>query len=279
LPSGRFPRHPCGGRRNGPVASVAWLSALSPLLAVLALLVLAGAARADLRVPPPPDRRVSDYAGVLAPAERERLEQQLAGRERSSSNQVVVAIFRSLEGESLEDFSIRLAQAWRVGQKGLDNGVIFLVFVDDRKMRIEVGYGLEPTLTDAIASSILRDVVAPRFRQGRLADGIGAGLDAIEQAIAGTYRAPAPRTGGARGIDPLTLVMLLVVLGGLGLAVVPPLLFQARSRRHGWTGLGSGWGGPYVGGGWRGGSSGWGGGGGWSGGGGGFGGGGASGSW
>ena len=110
----------------------------------------------------------------------------------------MVAIFRSLEGESLEDFSIRLAQAWRIGQKGLDNGVIFLVFLDDRQMRIEVGYGLEPTLTDAIASSILRDVVAPRFRQGKIADGIAAGLTAIQAAIKGTYRGP-PARAARRG--------------------------------------------------------------------------------
>src|SRR5262245_22150492 len=123
------------------------------IVAPLLLLLLVGSAVAELRVPPPPERRINDYAGALTPAERDALEQKLAQRERTSSNQVVVAVFRSLEGESLEDFSIRLAQAWRIGQKGLDNGVIFLIFVGDRKMRIEVGYGLEPTLTDAIASS------------------------------------------------------------------------------------------------------------------------------
>src|SRR5439155_3355170 len=107
----------------------------------------------------------------------------------------------SLEGQSLEDFSIRLAQRWRIGQKGLDNGVIFLAFVDDRKMRLEVGYGLEASVTDAVASSILRDVVAPRFRENRLADGIAGGLDAIDQAIAGTYRRPAPAAGRRTGPD------------------------------------------------------------------------------
>src|SRR5262247_3614782 len=150
------------------------------IAALVLVLVAAGVAAAALRIPPPPDRRVNDYANALSPADRERLEQKLAARERSSSNQVVVAIFPSLEGESLEDFSIRLAQAWRIGQKRLDNGVIFLVFLKDRKMRIEVGYGLEPTLTDAITSSILRNDVAPRFREGKLADGIAAGLEAIQ---------------------------------------------------------------------------------------------------
>ncbi|MGH7415806.1 MAG: TPM domain-containing protein, partial [Candidatus Rokuibacteriota bacterium] len=137
------------------------------VLATLLLAALAGPGAAALSVPPPPDRRVNDYAGALAPADRDRLEQKLIAREATSRNQVVVAIFRSLQGESLEGYSIRLAQAWRIGQKGLDNGVIFLVFLDDRKMRIEVGYGLEGSLTDAISSSILRDVVAPAFREGR----------------------------------------------------------------------------------------------------------------
>jgi len=248
---------------------------------VLVVLASAGAA-ADLRVPPAPDRRINDYAGALTPAQRDRLEEQLVERERGSDNQVVVAIFRSLDGESLEDFSVRLAQAWRIGRKGLDNGVIFLVFLDDRKMRIEVGYGLEPTLTDAVSSSILRDVVAPRFREGKVAEGIGAGLDAIEAAIKGTYRAPpAARAAPASGSLTFTqLLLLLVVLGGIGVAVIPSLFFDRGARRNGWTGHGTGWGGPFVGGGGFGGGSGSGSsGGGFSGGGGSFGGGGASGSW
>src|SRR5207245_9976057 len=135
---------------------------------------------------------INDYAGVLSAEDRARLEDKLRAREQGSSNQVVVAIFRSLQGESLEDYSIRLGQAWRIGQKGLDNGVIFLVFTEDRKMRLEVGYGLESKLTDAISSQILRQAVAPRFREGKIADGIAAGLDAIDQAIAGTYKGAAP---------------------------------------------------------------------------------------
>jgi len=248
------------------------VSARRAAVAGLLLLLSAAAVSAALSVPPPPDRRVNDYAGALSPAERDRLEQKLIERERGSANQIVVAVFRSLEGASLEDFSIRLAQSWRIGRKGLDNGVIFLIFLDDRKTRIEVGYGLEANLTDAISSSILRDVVSPRFREGRLADGMAAGLDAIDQAIAGTYRQPAPaRPPGPQGIDLFTLILILFVLGG---AVLPVMLSSARVRRNGWTGGSAGWGGPFIGGG---GFSG--GGGGFSGGGGGFGGGGASGSW
>jgi len=241
------------------------------------------ASAAALTIPPAPQARVNDYAGALTPAERDRLEQKLAARERGTSNQVVVAIFRSLDGESLEDFSIRLAQAWRIGQKGLDNGVIFLVFTGDRKMRIEVGYGLESNLTDAISSSIIRNVVAPRFREGRIADGISAGVDAIDQAIAGTYRvtrSTATRKQ-ATPINVWTLLPLLIVVGGLLWIVVPALFMSSGTHRRGWTGGSSGWGGgPYFGGGgWSGGGSSGGDGGFGGGGGGGFGGGGASGDW
>jgi uncharacterized protein len=251
-------------------------------LASLLLALLAAAGAAALSVPPPPDRRVNDYAGALASADRDRLEQQLIAREATSQNQVVVAVFRSLEGESLEGYSIRLAQAWRIGRKGLDNGVIFLVFLDDRKMRIEVGYGLEGNLTDATASSILRDVVAPRFREGRVADGIAAGLDAIDRAIAGTYARP-PAAGPRRGRGELgwrELAALFVALVLIAI-LVQNRMQSAAVRRRGWTGSRAGWGGPFIGGGlggW-GGRSGGGGGGGFSGGGGGFGGGGSSGSW
>ena len=202
-----------------------------------------------------------------------------------------MAIFKSLEGESLEDFSVRLAQSWRLGQKALDNGVLFVVFVDDRKMRLEVGYGLESALTDAVSSAVLRNEVAPRFREGRMADGIAAGLDAIDQVIAGTYarsvRAPGPERVP---LDSLALV------AGLAVAVIAgtAMALNARSqRRRGWTAGNRGWsrdrgrggvfpwivggGGGGFGGGFGGGGSS--GGGGFSGGGGGFGGGGASGDW
>jgi uncharacterized protein len=232
---------------------------------------------ATLSVPPPPDRRVNDYAGALTPPERDRLEQQLAARETTSRNQVVVAIFRSLEGESLEGYSIRLAQAWRIGQKGLDNGVIFLVFLDDRKMRIEVGYGLEGTLTDAVSSSILRDVVAPRFREGRTADGIAAGLDAIDRAIAGTYTRPPSPDQGSRSGGLGALFMVFVVFVFLVFALIIPFVQGYQGR--GWTWGSTGWGGPFSGGGGSDSGSGGGSSGGFSGGGGSFGGGGSSGSW
>jgi uncharacterized protein len=153
-------------------------------------------------------------------------------------------------------------------------------FLDDRKMRIEVGYGLEGSLTDVIASSILRDVVAPRFREGRTADGLAAGLDAIDRALAGTYaRPPASGQGnrsdglGARELGALFVAFVLIAI------LVQNRMQHAAARRRGWTGSAAGWGGPFIGGGGFGGGGGSSGGGGFSGGGGSFGGGGSSGSW
>jgi uncharacterized protein len=253
----------------------------SAIAAGIALLSLATAAHARLAVPPAPAGRISDYAGLLTAAERARLEQKLLEREGKSSNQVAVAIFRALDGENLEDYTARLFETWRLGQKGLDNGVLLVVFVDDRRTRIEVGYGHEATLTDAVASGILSQDVAPHFRAGRFADGIERGLDAIDRAIAGTHPAvPEP-------LD--TKALLAVGLFALAFVALAALAARRKRRRRrlgqrpGWTGDHDGWGpvlvpGP-VGGGWDVGGSRGGGGGGFGGGGGGSGGGGASGSW
>jgi uncharacterized protein len=210
----------------------------------------------------------------------------LAERERATGAQMVVAIFRSLEGESLEDFSVRLAERWRIGQKGLDNGVILLAFVDDRKLRLEVGYGLEGALTDAVSAQIIRERIAPRFREGRYAAGIEAAIDAVFARIDSTPVAARPRPSGKSPLG-LSWIALLFIVG----VVVFIVISQMRGPRgpsSGYTGSRRGWSGPVVippivwgggRGGWGGGWGGGGGGGGFSGGGGGFGGGGASGDW
>jgi uncharacterized protein len=220
----------------------------------------------------------------LPPPERERLEARLAERERATGAQVVVAIFRSLEGESLEDYSIRLAERWRIGQKSLDNGVILLVFVDDRKVRLEVGYGLEPVIPDAVAGTLIRDTLAPHFRAERYAAGIEAVTDAVYARIAGEAGAPgAPARPSAPGrpLPLATVLLLFLIFGVIGVAIASAM---RNASRRGYTAGRRGWssyppifgGGP---GGWGGGWGGGRGGGGFSGGGGRFGGGGASGSW
>jgi uncharacterized protein len=223
---------------------------------------------------------VNDYASALAPAERERREATLAERERATGVQMVIALFASLEGESLEDFSIRLAQSWPIGQKELDNGLILLVFLRERKVRVEVGYGLEPTITDVVASQIIRERIAPRFREGRHAAGLEAAVAGVFERIE-TGRSPQrakPRGGGPPVVG---VVGFLAILGVIAMILLHEAFSSRRFlQRNGYTAGRRGWVPPVVisppwGGGWGG----RGGGGGFSGRGGSFGGGGASGSW
>ena len=224
---------------------------------------------------------MNDYAQLLPADAHRRLETRLAEREQATGAQMVLAIFPSLEGESLEDFSIRLAQQWRVGQKGLDNGVILLLFVQDRRVRLEVGYGLEPVITDAVAAQIIRESIAPRFREQRYAAGLEAAVEAVYARIETRGVPPAPRH--ALGVSPWTLG-LLAIFGVIGLMLAREAS-GGRARRHGYTAGGRrGWDSPSVivppmFGGWGGGRGGGGDSGGFTSGGGSFGGGGASGDW
>jgi uncharacterized protein len=224
---------------------------------------------------------VNDYARLLPADAHQRLETRLAEREQATGAQMVLAIFPSLEGESLEDFSIRLAQQWRVGQKSLDNGVILLMFVQERRVRLEVGYGLEPVVTDAVAAQIIRESIAPRFREQRYAAGLEAAVEAVYARIETRGVPPAPRH--ALGVSPWTLGVL-AVFGVIGLMLAREAS-GGRARRHGYTAGGRrGWDSPSVivppmFGGWGGGRGGGGDSGGFTSGGGSFGGGGASGEW
>ncbi len=138
-----------------------------------------------LKIPARPEARVSDWASIISQSAKESLEEKLAAFEEKTGNQIAIATFPSLEGESLEDFSIKLAEQWKIGQKGKDNGVIILVFSDDHKMRIEIGYGLEGVLPDAVASQIIRRIMAPSFQKGDFDGGIIGAVDAIIQVISG----------------------------------------------------------------------------------------------
>ena len=211
----------------------------------------------------------------------------LTEREGATGAQVVVALFPSLEGESLEDFSIRLAQRWRIGQKGLDNGAILVVFVRERRVRLEVGYGLEAVVPDAVAGQIIRESIAPHFREGRYTAGLEAAVTAVYDRIGkGQATGPAAARSPRSETSPLRLFGFLALI-----VIIAAVLFREAAssrrfvRRNGYTLSRRGdwstpvivppviWGGR---GGWGGGG---GGAGGFSGGGGSFGGGGASGEW
>ena len=259
---------------------------LGSLTAAAAAAVLAAASLAAQSslppIPPAPARYFTDGAGLVDGATAERLDEKLRQFDQQTSTQIVVVVMAELPWPSLEDFTARAAEAWKVGRKQLDNGAILFVFVKDRAVRIEVGYGLEGALPDATAKRIIDEVIVPAFRQGRFAEGIESGADAMMAATRGEYTAPAPgarRRGGSGRTILLVVVVLLLLNMWLGRSMSRRRYstYSRRGRRSGWGGPPIIWGG---GGGWGGGGfGGGGGGGGFSGGGGSFGGGGASGSW
>ncbi|HEU4345011.1 MAG TPA: YgcG family protein [Candidatus Binatia bacterium] len=134
---------------------------------------------------PPLRGRINDLASLITADAAKRLEESLGRFEKETGHQIAVLTIPSLEGEDLEGFSIRVAETWKIGQKGVDNGAILLIARDDRKLRIEVGYGLEGVLPDAIASRIIREVIVPHFRSNDYSGGIEAGVDAMMKVTRG----------------------------------------------------------------------------------------------
>ncbi|MCC6404865.1 MAG: TPM domain-containing protein [Candidatus Yanofskybacteria bacterium] len=230
------------------------------LLAVVAFAAALTAAAEDQL--PRPAGYVTDTAGLLSTAAVTRIDEQLRAFDAQTSTQVVVVTVLSLNGEAPEAYANRLFRQWGVGQKGTNNGVLLLITKTDRKIRIEVGRGLEGALPDATAKEIIDTIIAPHLAKREFDVGVGAGVDAILAAVKGEYTRP-PSTGW-----PTWLIVLIIVVVVLLILIVLA------------AGNSSGGGGYYASGGsdW-GGSSGGGGGGGWSGGGGDSGGGGASGGY
>jgi uncharacterized protein len=226
---------------------------------------------------PPLSGRVVDDAHVLQPQTVSDLTTKLAALEAKTGRQVVVVTLSSLQGYDIEDYGYQLGRAWGIGQKGQNNGVLFIIAPNDHKVRIEVGYGLEPILTDTLCSVILQTQVLPKLRAGDVDGAAEAGTDAIisqlsaDPATAQDNAAKAAEQNKPHGVPIggiITLIVLFIVFSGLfrshfggGGWFLPMMILGSSGRREGW-------------GGWDGG-----GGGGFSGGGGSFGGGGASGSW
>lgn len=211
--------------------------------------------------------RINDYAAMISPSARAELESKLAQFEAAESTQIVILTVPSLEGDPIEDFSIRVAEAWKIGHKGSDNGVLLIVSKAERKVRIEVGFGLEGRLTDLQSGRIINDEIVPAFKAGRIDAGFAAGVTSIIAAVNGEYKAkPKSEKRGGKPSFPLLTIILLVIY----------FISQIFRGHRGGPMASGGLGGGFFGGGF---GSGGGGGGGFGGGGGGFGGGGASGDW
>lgn len=252
-------------------------------LAILLASVTFARTTLALEVPSPPAQWVTDLAGILSASDAAALNEKLRSFEARSGAQFLIYIFPSLGNESLEDFTIRAAEKWKAGQAKYDNGLILFVFVAEKKLRFEVGYGLEGTMTDAISSRILRENITPAFQRGDYAGGLNTAVHAVINLIEKNEQ-PVPVSGGGgtasnrsfSGSDLIPLIFFILIFifiigpmlrrggcGGCGGCILPmPMggITFGGGRGGGWGGGGGGFGG-------------------FSGGGGGFGGGGASGGW
>jgi len=273
------------------------------LAALLACAACLGAARAEVPVPPLKSR-VTDLTGTLSAQQKGELESRIAAYESRRGSQIAVLLLPTTKPEEIEQYSIRVAEAWKIGRKKLDDGLILVVAKDDRRLRIEVGYGLEGAIPDSMAKRVIDERITPRFREGDFYGGIRDGVDQLIRLAEGE-KLPAPEATGMHERLPLGDVFTFIVPGivlcsifksvlgrlpgsaatgaiigtiawllfGLGLAAIAALIGFMLAYAN--TGRGGGWSsGGSSGGSWGGGSS-----SGWSGGGGGFGGGGASGRW
>ncbi|MBQ0753151.1 MAG: TPM domain-containing protein [Gammaproteobacteria bacterium] len=251
-------------------------SSHAPITAILALIVLPLSAALAASGPAFPELsgRVVDNAEMLSPAAEAQITQMLQAHEQGTTEQVVVVTVPNLQGYPIEDYGYQLGRHWGIGQKGEDNGALLIVAKQERKMRIEVGYGLEGRLTDAATSTIINQIMTPAFKQGQFEQGIGNGVAAMVKVLGGEPLAVPNRTArnGKKKELPLASLLLTIML------VLVFIFGGGRSGRGGGALLGGALLGAGMGG--RGGFSGGGfGGGGFGGGGGGFGGGGGSGGW
>jgi uncharacterized protein len=201
------------------------------VLLTLAACAFAALAAADVPVPPL-KARVTDLTGTLAAAQGAALEQKLAAFEARKGSQIAVLIVPSTQPETVEQYAVRVEEAWKLGRKGVDDGVLLLVAKNDRRLRIEVGYGLEGALNDATAKRIIDEDITPRFKQGDFYAGISAGVDRVIRVIDGEpLPAPHRRDSGSGLFKHLDWIfpalMILMVVQGIARAVFGRFLGSA----------------------------------------------------
>jgi uncharacterized protein len=252
-------------------------SVRSPAITLAVAVMLAMRAHAAEVIPPKPDGYFNDYAGVVSKGAASRFNEQLAQFERETSDQVVVAVFPKMQSDSdIADYTQRVAQTWGVGQKERRNGAVLFVFIEDRKMFIQVGYGLEGALPDATAFDITERHIKPLFRAGNYEGGLATGIDLICKAIRGEYKGSGKTVAESRGGGAVSGLLPFIIF------VIVLIILSRLFRKRGGYSYSSRGGGPVFipsGGGWSSSTGSGGGFSGFSGGGGSFGGGGAGSSW
>jgi uncharacterized protein len=260
------------------------------LLFILLAGLLPGRAFAAEVIPPAPTDHFNDYAGVVRPATARTLDAELTQFERDTSNQILVAIYPQMQSpSSIEEYTVRVARAWGVGQQARRNGAVLFIFIQEHKLFIQVGYGLEAVLPDVLCQQIIANEITPGFRAGDYDGALTAGVAAMIAATRGEYKGTGStvkdQQGNGEGLSGIAMLILFIVViawSAISNAFRRNAVYARGGRRSfpvttGWWG--GGFGGGWGGGGGGGGFSGGGGGGSFSGGGGSFGGGGAGGSW
>lgn len=175
--------------------------------------------------PGPPTGFVNDYATIFTPDQRQDLESKLTDFEKQTTNEISVVTIQSLNGDTIEDFASKLFEEWNIGKKGNDNGVLLLVAVDDREVRIEVGYGLEGVLTDASSYWIIQNQIIPEFKSDNYFQGISAGTDIIIQTISGEFTPP---TAELDQFDPQSILPIIFFIFA-GLSWIASILARTKS--------------------------------------------------
>jgi uncharacterized protein len=181
---------------------------------------------------PNPPRLVNDVAGVLSPEQREILEHKLVALDDSTSNQIAVVLIKTLGDYSIEDYATKLFRSWGIGNKKTNNGILIIAAIDDRKMKIEIGYGLEGAIPDVVASSIYRNELVPEFRQENYYRGLDKAINALTKAAVGEYKVKKERKGkgGGGGSSILGVIVIIFVI----------IIVIARAGRGGGGGMGGG---------------------------------------
>jgi uncharacterized protein len=252
-------------------------------LCVIFCLLLGCRLLADEVIPPSPEAYFNDYAHVVSATTASQLNQTLENFERQTSEQIVVAVFPKMESDSsVEDYTVRVFRSWKVGQKDKNNGAVLFVFVQNHRLFLQTGYGLEGVLPDALCKRIIDEQITPRFKAGDFDGGLTAGVQAILAATKGEYQGNGQTVADSQGNSGADhpVFTLIVIIFVVVFAIISWVSQARRNTVFGGSGRSyNNWGGGGWGGGGWGGGGGGGGGGGFSGGGGSSGGGGAGGSW